>query len=51
MNQTKATGLKINLWHSDTLELWRQARDMGADYSTSNHPVQILQAIHAAGHL
>ena len=51
VDQTKATGLKINLWHSDTLELWRQARDMGADYSTSNHPVQILQAIHAAGHL
>ena len=51
VDQTKAAGLKINLWHSDALELWQQARDMGAYYSTSNHPVQILQAIHAAGHL
>ena len=50
VNHAKETGLKINLWHSDTLELWRLARDMGADYSTSNHPVQILQAIHADGH-
>ena len=45
VNQAKAAGLKINLWHSDTLKLWCQARDMGADYSTNNHPVQVLQAI------
>ena len=48
VDRAKAGGLKVNLWHSDTLELWQKARDMGADYSTSNHPVQVLQAIRNA---
>ena len=40
-----AAGLKVNLWHSETLELWKQARDLGAVNSTNNHPVAVLQAI------
>ena len=47
VDRAKAAGLKINLWHSETLELWKQARDMGADVSTNNHPVAVLQAIRA----
>ena len=42
-----AAGLKVNLWHSETLELWKKARDMGAFISTNNHPVAVLKAIKA----
>ena len=49
VDQAKAAGLKVNLWHSETLELWKQIRDMGADVSTNNHPVAVLQAIRENG--
>ena len=44
-----AAGLKVNLWHSETPELWKKARDMGATVSTNNHPVAVLNAIKAEG--
>ena len=46
VDQLKQKGVMVNLWFSDTLELWHQARDMGADVSTCNHPVAVLNAIH-----
>ncbi len=49
VDQAKAAGLKVNLWHSETLELWKRIRDMGADVSTNNHPVAVLQAIRENG--
>ena len=47
--KAKAAGLMVNLWHSETLDLWRQARDMGADVSTNNFPVAVLKAIRESG--
>ncbi len=49
VDYAKAAGLKVNLWHSETLELWRKARDMGADISTNNFPVAVLKAIRESG--
>ncbi len=49
VDAAKAAGLKVNLWHSETLELWKKARDMGADVSTNNHPVAVLKAVREAG--
>ena len=49
VDAAKAAGLKVNLWHSETLELWKKARDMGAAVSTNNHPVAVLQALREAG--
>jgi hypothetical protein len=48
VDQLKQKGIMVNLWFSDTLELWHQARDMEADVSTCNHPVAVLNAIHEA---
>ena len=48
VDQLKHEGIMINLWFSDTLELWHQIRDMGADVSTCNHPVDVLKAIREA---
>ncbi len=45
VDKVKAAGLKVNLWHSETLELWLKAREMGADVSTNNHPATVLNAI------
>ncbi|MBP5637854.1 MAG: hypothetical protein J6X55_00110 [Victivallales bacterium] len=44
-----AAGLAINLWHSETLDLWKEAKARGAVVSTNNHPVDVLQAIKANG--
>jgi glycerophosphoryl diester phosphodiesterase len=49
VDAAKAAGLKVNLWHSETLELWKKARDMGADFSTNNYPVTVLKAVREAG--
>jgi glycerophosphoryl diester phosphodiesterase len=40
-----AAGLAINLWHSETLDLWKEAKARGAFISTNNNPVKVLQAI------
>lgn len=48
VDQLKQKGLMVNLWFSDTLELWNQIRNMGADVSTCNHPVDVLKAIREA---
>ena len=45
VDKVKAAGIKVNLWHSETLELWLKAREMGADISTNNHPATVLNAI------
>ena len=45
VDQAKAAGLKVNLWHAETIELWNKAREMGADVCTSNHPVALLKII------
>ena len=45
VDKVKAAGIKVNLWHSETLEPWLKAREMGADVSTNNHPVTVLNAI------
>ena len=45
VDQAKKLGLKVNLWHAENLELWLNARVLGADASTSNHPVALLNAI------
>ena len=44
-----AAGFKVNLWHSETLELWKKARDMGASVSTNNFPIAVIKAIREAG--
>ena len=44
-----AAGLVINLWHSETLELWKEAKARGASVSTNNHPVDVLNAIKENG--
>ena len=49
VDAAKAAGLKVNLWHSETLELWKKARDMGADFSTNNYPVAVMKALREAG--
>lgn len=46
VDKAKAAGLKVNLWHAENMELWNQAREMGADVCTSNHPVALLKEIH-----
>ena len=38
VEKAHAAGLIVNLWCSDTPELYREARDKGADLSTSNRP-------------
>ena len=45
VDKMKAAGIKVNLWHSEYLELWLKARAMGAVVSTTNHPVTVLNAI------
>ena len=47
VDKAKAAGLKVNLWHSENIDLWRKVKAMGADVTTSNHPVEILKAIAA----
>ena len=49
VDQLRAAGLKVNLWFSDTVELWRRAQAMGADVSTCNYPVTVLRAVREAG--
>ena len=45
VKRAKAAGLKINLWHAETIELWQKAKEMGADVCTSNHSVAVLKEI------
>ena len=48
VDQAKSAGLKVNLWFSDTPELWHEIHAMGADVSTCNRPVAVLNAIREA---
>ncbi len=45
VDQLKAAGLLVNLWHADTLERWQTAQALGADVSTCNRPVAVLNAV------
>lgn len=49
VDQLVRAGVKVNLWHSENLDLWRLAKTMGASVSTNNHPVAVRKAIIAAG--
>ena len=48
VEQAKSAGLMVNLWFSDTPELWHEIHAMGADVSTCNRPVAVLNAIREA---
>ncbi len=45
VDKAKAAGMNVNLWHAENMELWNQAREMGADVCTTNHPVALLKEI------
>ncbi|MBQ7651642.1 MAG: glycerophosphodiester phosphodiesterase [Victivallales bacterium] len=47
VDKAKTAGLKVNLWHAETIDLWNQAREMGADVCTTNHPVVLLKEINS----
>ncbi len=45
VEKAHAAGLLVNLWCSDTPELYREAQVKGADFSTSNKPRMILNSL------
>ncbi len=45
IDQAKAAGMKMNLWHAENIDIWNRAREMGADVCTSNHSVAVLKEI------